>query len=265
MRKQTRLYDALYKWKSLLSLSGRGEKKIKEDLLPAGGGLRPLKLASSLVKAISTARCLSTRLYRTGKSGVEVEGRASPSPPSTVLMKLSSGRVSRTNRRFNFLNALISPGWDTGPSLYIPWSRGSEEMRRCLRFQAIKIPAEGPQGFLMSRKKFLRGGEGGAHARATVGCRRHVSSRATRATWPSLPARSSFRLSSFLNCIITIIRRTEIIIYVRIVFHLRLGELNGSPFFLPSFLHSLCVVLSKWKNNRTRIISIGSLNLILMV
>lgn len=67
-------------------------------------------------------------------------------------------------------------------------------------FQPMKVPAEGPQTRpsaipRVAKKSFsveeARGGRGGggeevergrAHARATVGCRRHVSSRATRAT-----------------------------------------------------------------------------------
>lgn len=66
-------------------------------------------------------------------------------------------------------------------------------------FQPMKVPAEGPQtrpsAIPRVAKKvspWRRRGEGGAggeevergraHARATVGCRCHVSSRATRAT-----------------------------------------------------------------------------------
>lgn len=189
------------------------------------------------------------------------EERASclPSSRSTVLMKLSSGRVSRTNRRFNFLNALISPGWDIGPSLYpvIP----SRRMRRCLGSNRWRSRPRGRKRdrvrFLVSRKKvspWRRRGEGGAggeevergraHARATVGCRRHVSSRATRATWPSLPALlSASRL--FLNCIITIIMPNgNYNLRTNHVSQLQPGESNRSLFLFCASSCSSCFYLS---------------------
>lgn len=107
-------------------------------------------------------------------------------------------------------------------------------------------------------KKFLRGGgegrggaggeeveRGRAHARATVGCRRHVSSRATRATWPSLPALlSASRL--FLNCIITIIvPNGNYNLRTNHVSQLQLGESNGPLFLLCASSCSSCFYLSR--------------------
>ena len=102
----------LYKWKSLLSPDGEGGSFL------LGSWLRPLKLASSLVKAIST----DTMSFAAYSLSSQRACQASPRPPrpSMALMKLSSGRVSRTNRRFNFLNALISPVGYIGRPSCIP-------------------------------------------------------------------------------------------------------------------------------------------------
>lgn len=162
------------------------------------------------------------------------EERASclPSSRSTVLMKLSSGRVSRTNRRFNFLNALISPGWDIGPSLYpvIP----SRRMRRCLGSNRWRSRPRGRKRgrvrFLVSRKKFLRGGGegragrgerrwgGGGHTRepqlaVAATCRRVPRE-------PRDPACPLFfpPLVSSLTALLRLLCRTEIVIYVRTTF-----------------------------------------------
>ena len=120
------------------------------------------------------------------------------------------------------------------------------------RLQPDQGPGRGANadrvGFRGRKKTFLRGGGVGGmgEGRGTRASHswllsppRVVACHASHVTQPACLS-ALLSASLFLNCIITIIaRRTEIIIYVRIVSQLQL------PFFLPSFL-PCALFLLKW-------------------
>lgn len=166
-------------------------------MLPLGNWLRPLKLASSLVKVISTVQCLSRPCIQRAGLSCSLVPRPSSLIPM-VLMKLSSGRVSRTNRRFNFLNALISPVGYWPPFVYPKDVAGCLVKTRLVL--DLQLQATPYHEILLLRKV--------SYPRIQT---RHTSYSwlspprvvACHATWPSC-CPLLFPLSSFLKCITAI-------------------------------------------------------------